>query len=499
MILRYLSINKPSPLVDLGISFSQETLLGNKNVMHCFTGLNGSGKTLLLQSLGNIVGYLVGKKDGSNLVSLPNFALKLLYDIKLNGKFQTIYFRHYPESAINSNINDDSNDVLPSTEIIVFKESLKNISKSEELNCSYEDPRVEKWFSIDIFLDLEDLKPYLPNKLVVYTTGRTVSWEKLFNNPVREKRLNDLSPLIKEDELKLAICALALGQKIVEESNFGGLLTRLGMFASVEISFELDLPEFITKKERSTVNWLEQIATRITHVPNSIKQEMVFDFGVVEPSIDKLEIFNQLRKWYQLGQFKNLTLLFNKNNETGHQITYDDLSEGQAVLLGQTALLSLLEGNNGTLLLLDEPEKLFNDYWKREVVDIINQSLGQTACTVVFTTNSALLLTDLLEGQISLMNQIEGTLVAVEKHVRTFAACPIEMMRDMFDCKATGNLATKYLNDVLSIVNECNASDQRKLKELIHKLEIIEEQLGAGYFQMEFRLRLKALRKLVSN
>lgn len=75
-------------------------------------------------------------------------------------------------------------------------------------------------------------------------------------------------------------------------------------------------------------------------------------------------------------------------------LTYDSLSDGERMLLGRMALLFLLKHQEGSLLLLDEPETHFNDVWKREIIDIVDESiLKNTSVQVFVATHSSIALT----------------------------------------------------------------------------------------------------------
>ena len=233
---------------------------------------------------------------------------------------------------------------------------------------------------------------------------------------------------------------------------------------------------------------------------NSNQQYLGFGFPLIISSafVDKLALFNQLRKWQQLGILTELTLIFNKVDEKGQieQIDYDYLSDGEQALLGQVALFSLISNSTSTLLLLDEPEKSFNDSLKREMVSLIRENLGQTYYGIILTTNTALPITDFLTSQLTVMKKIDNKCFLANIFTRTFAASTSGMLYDIFDCKeSVGESACKYLEGILLLANNCNSTN---VASVIKQLEIVENQLGAGYYQLEFRRRIRALSKMVA-
>ncbi len=112
-----------------------------------------------------------------------------------------------------------------------------------------------------------------------------------------------------------------------------------------------------------------------------------------DESIDStpMDCFTRLRDWQRKGLLDEITLTIQRLHRpeaadgedeiertyksTGAVVTYDQLSDGEQMLLGRMGLIFLLRGQDGSLLLLDEPETHFNDVWKREVVDMLDRGL----------------------------------------------------------------------------------------------------------------------------
>ena len=65
-----------------------------------------------------------------------------------------------------------------------------------------------------------------------------------------------------------------------------------------------------------------------------------------------------------------------------------EFSDGERLVLARWALFHLLAGQDDALLLLDEPETHFNDAWKREIVQVVDQAMGADASQVLIATHS---------------------------------------------------------------------------------------------------------------
>ena len=110
-----------------------------------------------------------------------------------------------------------------------------------------------------------------------------------------------------------------------------------------------------------------------------------------------------------------------------------------------------------TLLLLDEPEKSFNDSLKREMASLIRENLSQTYCSILLTTNTALPITDFLTSQLTVMKKINDKCCLVNIFTGTFAASVTQIIHDVFDCEESiGESACKYLESILLLANNSN-------------------------------------------
>lgn len=181
------------------------------------------------------------------------------------------------------------------------------------------------------------------------------------------------------------------------------------------------------------------------------------------------DLFQELRSWKQEGFLERLDLTVkrihtcevdrDKHKLDGDDVvlTYDSLSDGEQMLLGRMALLFLLQDHEHSLLLLDEPETHFNDVWKREIIDIIDESiLKDTSVQVFVATHSSIALTDVFKSEITLLRRDSETQTIFEANepIETFGASPSDIMRDVFGAEDTvGSRATQFLDIMLIIAS----------------------------------------------
>ena len=128
---------------------------------------------------------------------------------------------------------------------------------------------------------------------------------------------------------------------------------------------------------------------------------------------------------------------------------YDWLSDGEQLSLGRMALFHLMEGEDDVLALLDEPETHFNDVWKRRIVDVIDDSLGNRHNEIVITTYSSIALTDVFKKEVTrLVFGVEAKKATrVENLIDTFGASPTVIMREIFGApESVGQRAAEFLD-----------------------------------------------------
>jgi energy-coupling factor transporter ATP-binding protein EcfA2 len=276
--------------------------------------------------------------------------------------------------------------------------------------------------------------------------------------------------------------------------------------------------------------------------------------------ITPFDIFKQLLSWQEQGWLQDLTMTLCKRN-VEDVLLYNWLSDGERVFLGRMALFQLLRGENDALMLLDEPETHFNDVWKREIVDVIDTSLRDNTTEVIISTHSSIALTDVFKTEITLLdkNKTNGSIAIIEPGIPTFGASPNEVMIHVFGAsESVGQRATEFLDLVLMLaahpdqveaiwqmngdraaVQNSPEFDQLRsfMQELPHQywdgsiedfdtqllntlnsihtyaqqlmldrairvtdaIESLQEKLGPGYYQFEFRRRLRALRERESS
>jgi hypothetical protein len=156
-------------------------------------------------------------------------------------------------------------------------------------------------------------------------------------------------------------------------------------------------------------------------------------------------------------------------------LTYASFSDGEQMLLGRMALLLLLRGQDNSLLLLDEPETHFNDAWKRQIIDMVDDSiLKGTRAQVLVSTHTSLALTDVFSCEITRLVKEKGITTAQSVAYPTFGADPGRILLHVFGAPdVIGARAAEFLRSKLDPA-KWPPEDREKLRLLI-------DEIGSGW------------------
>jgi predicted ATP-binding protein involved in virulence len=161
------------------------------------------------------------------------------------------------------------------------------------------------------------------------------------------------------------------------------------------------------------------------------------------------------------------------------------LSDGEQSFLGRLCLFTLL-GTTEALILLDEPEVHFNDYWKRQIVYLLDAALTGRQSHVLITSHSSITLTDVPREDIMIL-QRDANFTSHASHpgMQTFAADPSDIMVHVFGAPvAAGAQSVARIETALKAEPGQDPSTRRE--ELQKLLDIV----GPGYWSYRIRREL---------
>ncbi|MGB1250552.1 MAG: AAA family ATPase [Candidatus Promineifilaceae bacterium] len=493
MKLLSLTIDKYKILRDVTLRFDRPQRLDmGAYALDFLVGLNGSGKSTLLRALTQIVTDLHANRP-------TPFNYRIEYELMLQQRSVRVM-------VVRS---------VPKTEMTVWQDGQVHPVHQDMVQQSY-----------------------LPKRVVVYTTGRLTMWEALvaqmtqdvqwnsadpdlLNDPVQraiaelpghqttldntEQQQNIQSPLLllREDRLPLmALTGLLVGIEGEDTSLLAEVLNSLRIKRLCGFSLKLRLHRALSNDE--LFQNIKGVATR--HVQQGSDHLLVFDMadeaskrrkfvkqlwaGYPTP-LDFYEALDKLSEPIATGEptLQEINLFLERDIveteddevEATRVLLFDWLSDGEKSFFGRMAMLAMLQTNN-SLILLDEPEVHFNDYWKRRIVKLIDNVMTGHPNHLLIVSHSSIGLSDVAAAQVQVMSEGPDGFTRVDPPaVRTLGTDPSEIMIVVFHTKlSTG----KYAADLLKTVVE-NGERQ--------ELENFLDKVGPGMWYFRILQRLEAL------
>jgi len=303
----------------------------------------------------------------------------------------------------------------------------------------------------------------------------------------------DADDRITSEQHQELLCLVALADEVITQPRGRqravislGPSDRINLTEKLKDAFPLD-----------TSRGVEAISERVDG--SKTGAEAVLRIFSKDDEIDStpMDVFNRLRDWERTGLLEDITLTIKRLNRTAAAdgdpddiiVTYDQLSDGEQMLLGRMGLLFLLRGQDGSLLLLDEPETHFNDVWKREIVDMVDMALLNTTETnVIVSTHTSIALTDAFAAEVTVFDKNRDTGVTTVRGVKggLFGTDPGEVNMNLFRAdSSTGSRSADLLDRLLK--TEWHGKED--------VLEEILKVLGSSFHRAELRAILKQLRE----
>ncbi len=576
MRLRYLHIRHYPPLEDVALVFNKQTLLPDRKCAIRFVvGVNGSGKTHLLQALAETFLALARRQA-------PHFPVTLVYELGEGKRNRLLVFQGQGSGRdaqwwqstrpVESCWPDARNETWDVDSWRSFVETIPKDDKNWEALI-----RGGNWPGAGVGL---------PRTVLAYTTGCLAPWQTLFHTEpdagdvdivsqgegydisqerppgwslrqelehlarradeggveqaARLKQLSeqagmreraqDICHLLDPVLLKFALLAVSLPEAMalfhqvdVEAeqqevlsfvrdhpetcSGLRRLFSQVAWAWPVSVVFQLAFePDEWGQKEAAqhTVHLqkLYGAASEVIRAPEPSNERRLFfdlrapagesadsdaDFEFVGDALlnflggteaAAFERFKILLELHRSGLLTDIQIAVRKA-DIPDILLFDELSDGEQVYLGRMALFHLLAGEQDALLLLDEPEVHFNDKWKREIVDIIDEALRGRSNDVLIATHSSITLTDVFNDEIILFRKRDGQAEPVEIRSTTFGADPSEVMIRLFGVPdSMGARALEWLDSQLD--RDWKPDDLAELEKLL-------KAVGPGFHRSELR------------
>ena len=203
--------------------------------------------------------------------------------------------------------------------------------------------------------------------------------------------------------------------------------------------------------------------------------------------------YTVLKEYLDEYYFYDMGFLY-KIEEDGDLYQSSSLSDGQRALLYRFAIVNLLKNEEKKcLLLLDEPETYFNEYWKSYFVYLLWETLKDKPHDVFIATHSAMLITDTKPEEVHRIVDTHDGAYHYKPQVNTYGVSVVDIGKYLFMMESDiGNRAKKEIKEVL---NQKLDDDTNKTRHLNSKINKLLRQVGPG----EWRWKLRVKQKEVEN
>ena len=510
MKLQRLYLENYRVLRELDIYFSPQTEHALTHTpsysLDFLVGVNGTGKSTVLRVLFDLMRKL-------ERTAPVEYGFVLEYDLGYGNDRRRVRLSNMPENLESEDLESEP------------------VSPVEETNAWENDQPVPLSLSI------------LPEMVVAFTTGSETAWKNLDEMQLLDsgnlEALQDLSLLerairelpgkpfllqtdtnphseensrflfIEADQLSLVtLCGmLADLAETPEHRRLKNVLEGTNISAIAGFSLKFRMTQGTTSQsDRNEVIRLARFATRalclgtdyllvfdLTSSGNSTAQAIIEEFS------SGLQLFKILARLGKVGDDGQSVLrevnIFLERSGSNHPESQEQdnpplhlldwLSDGERSFLGRMCLFTLL-GTTEALILLDEPEVHFNDFWKRQIVSLLDKTLEGRHSHVLITTHSSITLTDVLEEDIiQLGRNANYTSVAINPTLKTFGADPSDIMVHVFNAPhAAGERSVSYIQRILSEPTNGNLDERRQ------NLESLLSVVGKGYWSYRIRREL---------
>lgn len=423
-------------------------------------GLNGAGKSTLLRALTQIIVDLHATRP-------TDFNYRLEYELQRAGQRLRVQVkREQPHTTMTVYRPDDGVTLLDNSAVDAV---------------------------------------YLPERVIVYTTGNLAAWDALTAQMGYATQARDAKADVLNDPVKRAIAELPgrlshpTNDNTTDDIQSPLLLLRdsrlaaitlTGLLASLhattspldDVLHALDLVglrgfslRFRLHRALSDYQLFEQLRHHaVRHIQQGSDHLLVFDlpedrqrqrvfieelWADYATPLDFFDALDKLSKPLATGEptLQEVNIFLERavvtdevNDDATRLLLFEWMSDGERSFLGRMAMLAMLQAEN-SLILLDEPEVHFNDYWKREIVKLIDTVMHDHANHLLIVTHSSIGLSDVSSAQVTVVSRgQDGFTVTHPPTIKTFGTDPSEIMIIVFRTGlSTGAYATQLLESAV--------------------------------------------------
>lgn len=182
-----------------------------------------------------------------------------------------------------------------------------------------------------------------------------------------------------------------------------------------------------------------------------------------------------------------------KTEKDGDIYSSISLSDGQRALIYRYAIINLLKNEKEKcLLLLDEPETFFNEYWKSYFVYLIWETLKERHHDIFIATHSAMLITDTKPEEVHRIVDTPNGAYHYKPQVNTYGVSVVDIGKYLFMMES--DIGNRSKNEILQVLNlDIKKTNNKELQNLENDINKLLRQVGPGEWRWKLRIKQKEI------
>lgn len=262
--------------------------------------------------------------------------------------------------------------------------------------------------------------------------------------PEDDRELNDLLPLVKETLDKLRKCATTIYKGQIQDSKQHLIETEFMDFLINDATKAAFKKYF---ESPLTLFRAFQVLSflNLRVVSNKLKREIYCSKSLY--AMFKIPSLEESEHIFHFNLFQL------KKENSNDRMLLKAFSDGEHQFLHTMGICLMLKDKN-TLFLLDEPETHFNPEWRSEFISLLKESLNQSNTNylmrdIIITSHSPFIISDCYPDKVIIFSKDKQPISAYDKNFRTFGTSVDMIMENIFKRNNTiGDLSAQVIRDI---------------------------------------------------
>lgn len=473
----------------------------------CFVGLNGSGKSNIIEALSEVFCFLdlvcLNYKETPKWAEMSPLTFKLSYSFKVRKKEYVVLISSVKGKAPCLYIGDDDKPITDPAEIVAWLPNrVLGYSSGHNETISFPYLRNQGFYADEIAKsafksDGQLQAPHTKTLLMDYESNVLIllanvlflssSKRKIFETHLRisdvasfrivvdfsRKRGVDVERTVEIDETIAKLKGSAL---MYEQVNSTRLVLDFVVGSATRKAFKSNFEngiDFYTRLYKlNLLNALQLTGAERDFYTKKPKVDALLEKPPAVPKQDKIFAVDQLK------------LLLTKPLR---EIDYVGISDGEHQFIHIIGSAMLFEEDN-CLFLFDEPESHFNPSWRAKFIDILAEVVGNRAQDFVISTHSPYVVSACHSRNVVKFERDGGKIKYSSPKRETYGATFEYLLKELFGLSSSISLHSSnrlaeiiYSGDLdemeLASAEYAESPEKRKLYEIMLRLE---EQAGRG-------------------